>query len=227
MSYTLSKVIGAEPAKYNNNNSNSHSKFNNANTNSTNSYNTDNTSSKFTPYNNNPTDVILKLDPAFDELLAYPECEELVGRHVPVVPEMRQVLYAEQRKYSIQIKVSLVCISFLCYFIAVKLLMYESIVLFIHRCYLICGCLCAQIKTSTIRTSYFDQTTQFLTPPQASKLAGETSTTTKPATTSATTSANKLDTESTPYLIMQQQQKDSSLTKRQHSGALEGFFTVS
>jgi len=66
---------------------------------------------------------------------------------------------------------------------------------------------------------------------QANKLAGET-TTTKPTTsttkhTSTTTTANKLDTESTPYLIMQQQQKDSSLTKRQHSGALEGFFTVS
>jgi len=117
VSYTLSKVIEAEPTKYNNNNSNSHSQYNNntsakpytsnstnTNTSHTNSYNN---TSKFTPYNNNTTDVILKLDPAFDELLVYPECEELVGRHIPVVPEMRQVLYTEQRKHSIQIKVGI------------------------------------------------------------------------------------------------------------------------
>jgi hypothetical protein len=34
-------------------------------------------------------------------------------------------------------------------------------------------------------------------------------------------------TASTPFLIMQQQQRDSALSKRQHSGVLGSFFTVS
>lgn len=42
----------------------------------------------------------------------------------------------------------------------------------------------------------------------------------------ANNSAHEAMTESTPYLIMQQQQRDSALTKRQHSGAMESFFKV-
>lgn len=57
------------------------------------------------------SELVLMLDPAFDKLLQYgaagspTECEELASRQVPVSPEMRQILQAEQRKYSIQIKV--------------------------------------------------------------------------------------------------------------------------
>jgi hypothetical protein len=39
--------------------------------------------------------------------------------------------------------------------------------------------------------------------------------------------AGAAGTASTPFLIMQQQQRDSALSKRQHSGVLGSFFTVS
>jgi hypothetical protein len=39
--------------------------------------------------------------------------------------------------------------------------------------------------------------------------------------------AAALDTASTPFLIMQQQQRDSALSKRQHSGVMGSFFAVS
>lgn len=42
----------------------------------------------------------------------------------------------------------------------------------------------------------------------------------------AASAANTEMLESTPYLIMQQQQKNSALTKRQHSGAMDSFFKV-
>lgn len=56
-------------------------------------------------WGNQNNELVLMLDPAFDQLLQYGECEELASRHLPVSPEMRQILHAEQRKYSIQLKV--------------------------------------------------------------------------------------------------------------------------
>jgi hypothetical protein len=49
--------------------------------------------------------MTLQLDPAFDQLLQYTECEALDVRHFPVSQDMRQLLYTEQRKYAIQLKV--------------------------------------------------------------------------------------------------------------------------
>ena len=65
----------------------------------------------FVPYNREPV-MMLKLDPAFDQLLLYSECEDLEHRHRAVCPEMRQVIYGEQRKYSIQLKVGGVLLVF-------------------------------------------------------------------------------------------------------------------
>ena len=102
LSYILGKVIDAnEPV---NKFSNSSFKNNHNNGNKFGSPSTSTYSSNFNSYNNNQ-DLVLKLDPAFDQLLLYPECEELVHRRAPVSAEMRQILYTEQRKYSIQLKV--------------------------------------------------------------------------------------------------------------------------
>lgn len=60
----------------------------------------------FNPYQSGNT-MLLKLDPAIDQLLEYSECDELASRHTPVSQEMRQLLQTEQRKLSIQIKVGL------------------------------------------------------------------------------------------------------------------------
>lgn len=59
-------------------------------------------------WGNQSNELVLMLDPAFDQLLQYGECEELASRHLPVSAEMRQILHAEQRKYSIQLKVCIV-----------------------------------------------------------------------------------------------------------------------
>jgi hypothetical protein len=61
----------------------------------------------FNPYQ--PSVMLLKLDPAFDQLLDYTACEELASRHGVVSQEMRQVLQTEQRKLAIQLKVTLHC----------------------------------------------------------------------------------------------------------------------
>lgn len=58
----------------------------------------------FNPYQPSVASV-LKLDPAFDQLLDFGECEELASRHPVVTQEMRQLLHTEQRKLSIQLKV--------------------------------------------------------------------------------------------------------------------------
>jgi hypothetical protein len=58
----------------------------------------------FVPYGQQ-NNLVLKLDPAFEQLLEYPECEELALRHRQVSQEMRQLLHTEQRKLSIQLKV--------------------------------------------------------------------------------------------------------------------------
>jgi hypothetical protein len=58
----------------------------------------------FNPYQ--PSVMLLKLDPAFDQLLDYTACEELASRHGVVSQEMRQLLQTEQRKLSIQLKVT-------------------------------------------------------------------------------------------------------------------------
>ena len=47
--------------------------------------------------------VTLELEPDINLLLAY-SCDELKHRHKVVLPELRQTIYVEQRKYSLQLK---------------------------------------------------------------------------------------------------------------------------
>ena len=48
------------------------------------------------------------LDPAIELLVSYSPtlCEELGRRHIPIIPELKEIIYTEQRKYSISLKVS-------------------------------------------------------------------------------------------------------------------------
>jgi hypothetical protein len=66
---------------------------------------------------------------------------------------------------------------------------------------------------------------------QAHKLDNDSGEASKPAPSASTAASAPvapaaLDTASTPYLIMQQQQRDSALSKRQHSGVMGSFFMV-